>query len=569
MSPPPNTLSTTEDFPLPEALRKITGQITVPFGDAVIATPQAIIGCETCEELWTPFSPHNPMGVDGVEIFTNGSGSHHELRKLNLRLDYIKNATLKVGGVYLYANQKGNDGERVYYDGCAMIVVNGKLVAQGSQFSLDDVEVITATVDLDEVKTFRGALISLGYQGSRAAHYPRIFLDESLTTGLVESHITEEIQATILSPQEEIALGPACWLWDYLRRSGMIGFFLPLSGGVDSSATASLVCSMCHLVCKAVANGNQQVLKDVRRITGEAEYTPSSPQELAGRLFNTSYLGSVNSSADTRARSKNLAKEIGSYHVDLNIDAAVTGVLSIFTAFTGKEPKFKVHGGSSAENLALQNVQARLRMVVSYLFAGLLPWVRGRTSGGLLVLGSANVDESLRGYLTKYDCSSADLNPIGSISKGDLRDFIRFARKVFNLPTLDSVVAAPPTAELEPITESYTQTDEQDMGMTYEELGVYGRLRKISKCGPYTMFLKLNQMWKDKYTPTQVADKVKFFFRMYSINRHKTTVLTPSYHAESYSPDDNRFDLRQFLYNSLWPWQFKKIDQAVEQLSQK
>lgn len=34
--------------------------------------------------------------------------------------------------------------------------------------------------------------------------------------------------------------------------------------------------------------------------------------------------------------------------------------------------------------------------------------------GFLLVLGSANVDESLRGYLTKYDCSSADINPIGA-----------------------------------------------------------------------------------------------------------------------------------------------------------
>jgi len=34
-----------------------------------------------------------------------------------------------------------------------------------------------------------------------------------------------------------------------------------------------------------------------------------------------------------------------------------------------------------------------------------------------LVLSSANLDESLRGYFTKYDCSSADLNPIGSISK--------------------------------------------------------------------------------------------------------------------------------------------------------
>lgn len=60
-------------------------------------------------------------------------------------------------------------------------------------------------------------------------------------------------------------------------------------------------------------------------------------------------------------------------------------------------------------------------MVLAYFFAQLLPWVRGR-NGGLLVLGSANVDErlaynnlsqpsklmvpSLRGYLTKYDCSS-------------------------------------------------------------------------------------------------------------------------------------------------------------------
>ena len=60
-----------------------------------------------------------------------------------------------------------------------------------------------------------------------------------------------------------------------------------------------------------------------------------------------------------------------------------------------------------------------------------------------------------------------------------------------------------------------------------------------------------------------VADKVKFFFRMYSINRHKTTVLTPSYHAENYSPDDNRFDLRPFLYNSSWTWQFAKIDAAA------
>lgn len=57
--------------------------------------------------------------------------------------------------------------------------------------------------------------------------------------------------------------------------------------------------------------------------------------------------------------------------------------------------------------------------------------------------------------------------------------------------------------------------------------------------------------------------QVKHFFKYYAINRHKTTVLTPSYHAENYSPDDNRFDHRQFLYNFAWPWQFKRIDELV------
>lgn len=61
----------------------------------------------------------------------------------------------------------------------------------------------------------------------------------------------------------------------------------------------------------------------------------------------------------------------------------------------------------------------------------------------------------------------------------------------------------------------------------------------------------------------QVADKVKHFYRCYAINRHKMTILTPSCHAETYSPDDNRFDHRPFLYNHTWKWQFNAIDEQV------
>lgn len=52
--------------------------------------------------------------------------------------------------------------------------------------------------------------------------------------------------------------------------------------------------------------------------------------------------------------------------------------------------------------------------------------------------------------------------------------FILWASTNFALPILQSFIDAPPTAELEPITETYTQSDEADMGMSYNELSVFG-----------------------------------------------------------------------------------------------
>ncbi|KAJ7415033.1 putative glutamine-dependent nad(+) synthetase protein [Willisornis vidua] len=452
-----------EEYFLPRIIQEVTGQETVPFGDAVLATKDTCLGAEMCEELWTPNSPHIEMGLDGVEIFTNSSGSHHVLRKAHTRVDLVNSATAKNGGIYILANQKGCDGDRLYYDGCAMISMNGETVAQGSQFSLDDVEVLVATLDLEDVRSYRAEISSRNLAASKVNPYPRVKVNFSL------------------SCPDDVAV-PTC---------------VPI------------------------------------------QWRYHSPEE-----------------------------EI-SYHINLNIDVAVKAVVGIFSVVTGRTPRFSVHGGSSRESVALQNVQARIRMVLAYLFAQLSLWARG-LPGGLLVLGSANVDESLRGYLTKYDCSSADINPIGGISKTDLKNFIQYCIENFQLTALRSIMSAPPTAELEPLVDGQVaQTDEADMGMTYAELSIYGKLRKIGKAGPYSMFCKLINMWKEICTPREVASKVKHFFRMYSVNRHKMTTLTPSYHAENYSPDDNRFDLRPFLYNTTWSWQFRCIDKQVSKLEKK
>ncbi|GAA99384.1 uncharacterized protein L969DRAFT_93843 [Mixia osmundae IAM 14324] len=564
----------TEEHYLPRMIKAITEQTTVPFGDAVIATEDTALGVELCEELFTPNSPHIAMGLDGVEIFTNSSGSHHELRKLYRRIDVMKEATLKVGGIYLYANQQGCDGDRVYYDGCALIAINGQIVAQGSQFSLADVEVVTATLDLEDVRSHRNSS-SRSQQAAQAERYQRIQVATALSTtdsdALIDLEVSKPIEVRYHPPEEEIAMGPACWMWDYLRRSRTNGYFVPLSGGIDSCATSVITYSMCRLVAAEARSGNMQVIADARRIAGESPesmYVPIDANEFCGRIFHTCYMGTENSSRETRQRARELASAIGSYHVDLDMDIVITAVRDLFALVTNTRPKFKVHGGSSAENLALQNIQARLRMLLAYLFAQLLPWTRGLT-GALLVLGSANVDESLRGYLTKYDCSSADINPIGAISKTDLKRFIAYAATEFDLPVLNDFLNATPTAELEPITDTYVQADEADMGMTYDELSIFGRLRKIDKCGPYSMFTKLASQWSGILSPTEIAEKVKLFFIEYARNRHKMTTLTPSYHAEAYSPDDNRFDLRPFLYPSRFPFQFRQIDEKAASMPDK
>ena len=84
----------------------------------------------------------------------------------------------------------------------------------------------------------------------------------------------------------------------------------------------------------------------------------------------------------------------------------------------------------------------------------------------------------------------------------------------------------------------------------------------MEHCGPFSAFLKLRNRWRGReLTPSKratgsnapkthdekVAQKVKDFYFYNAINRHKMTTLTPSYHAENYSPDDNRYDLRPFL----------------------
>jgi NAD+ synthase (glutamine-hydrolysing) len=191
-------------------------QKQAPFGTMSIQCANgATIGCESCEELWTPQSQHINLSLSGVEIIGNGSGSHHELRKLNSRLELMISATRKCGGLYLYANQRGCDGGRLYFDGCAMIVCNGRVLAQAKQFDVHDVQTVVATVDLDDVRSYRASIPSFGIQSAQTRQNMGqhgfiscdIIADSRMSSDDVWPTLSEEIELKFHTPEEECCLG--------------------------------------------------------------------------------------------------------------------------------------------------------------------------------------------------------------------------------------------------------------------------------------------------------------------------------------------------------------------------
>ena len=121
------------------------------------------------------------------------------------------------------------------------------------------------------------------------------------------------------------------------------------------------------------------MLADIQRIVNDTSYVPTEPRELCSRVLYTCYMGTENSSTKTKQMAADLAQELGASASSMLIDTAVTAVLRIFTTVIGcNKLRYTAQGGEVRENLALQNVQARLRMVLAYLFAQLTLWASGK-----------------------------------------------------------------------------------------------------------------------------------------------------------------------------------------------
>lgn len=110
-------------------------------------------------------------------------------------------------------------------------------------------------------------------------------------------------------------------------------------------------------------------------------------------------------------------------------------------------------GDPDTKRLAEANVKVRLRMVTLYYIANRFHY---------LVVGTGNRSEISVGYFTKYGDGGVDILPLGNLLKSQVREL------AISLGIPAEIIEKPPSAGLWD-----GQTDEEEMGISYEELDRY------------------------------------------------------------------------------------------------
>ena len=199
------------------------------------------------------------------------------------------------------------------------------------------------------------------------------------------------------------------WLKEHLEKAKASGFVFGNSGGKD--------CALVSILCKMASDKTIGVIMPCQ---SKQNYTTDTQDALA-----------VSQQFDIQVR-----------RVDLTQTKK-----TLLNALTGQtNPDYTANG-------AFANINPRLRMTTLYTIA---------QTENCLVVGTGNRSEISLGYFTKWGDGGYDLNPIGDLTVREVYEFLAY----LNAPL--SIRTKKPSAGL-----WEGQTDEQELGVTYEEVDEY------------------------------------------------------------------------------------------------
>ncbi len=314
------------------------------------------IGLQICEDLWDKnysCDLAKELKESGAEIIINISASPYRVDKLLDRCELIQTKAKDNSIPYIYCNLVGAQDELIFDGQSLAYNENGQLIAQGKSFEEEIV--------------------------------------------MVDLSLNKPMNLKVLQREEKIYNALVLGIKDYFKKTNHSEAVIGLSGGIDSSLTASIAVD---------ALGKENV------------HGVSMPSKFS----------SQHSKDDAKLLSENLG-----------VDYRTISIESIVSSF---EQSLKASYNGSESGVAEENIQARARGSIIMALSNKFNW---------LVLSTGNKTELAMGYCTLYGDMNGGLAVISDLSKTDVYALSKWVNKNAGFERIPlSSIEKPPSAELRP-----------------------------------------------------------------------------------------------------------------------
>lgn len=397
------------------------------------------IGINVCEDIWYPTGPTMHQAQAGAEVIININASPYYAGRGGVRAEMLSTRAADNGLIVVYLNMVGGQDELIFDGGSMVFDEQGRLIARARQFCED-----LLLVDLDTASVFRSRLHDPRRRQQRLQATPEevpiIPVDTCpLSAPAVNNSVVLGAPQRIeprMEHLQEIYAALVLGTGDYVRKTGFKQVVIALSGGIDSTLTATIAVD---------AVGAENVL---------------------GILMPSGY-SSEGSKTDAIA----LAENLGIQYLTIPIEETFRASLKMLRPALGEGDL----------GLAAENLQSRIRGNIIMAISNKL---------GPLVLTTGNKSEMATGYSTLYGDMAGGFAVLKDVLKTLVYELCHYRNSIGEKAVIpQDIIDKPPSAELrpgqkdidslppynelDPILEAYVEDDR-----SFEELLAMGFERK-------------------------------------------------------------------------------------------
>ena len=199
-------------------------------------SPELVVACEICEDLWVPLPPSTYHAMAGATVICNPSASVETTTKESYRRSLVSNQSARLLAAYIYADAgEGESTQDVVYSGHHLICENGSVLAEAKRFTN---EIIYADIDVQKLAAERRKMTS--FPGGQTDDY----FEQEFSLEVKENKITRTFPKAPFVPDnqderdkrcDEILSLQSMGLKKRLEHTNCKHAVVGISGGLDST----------------------------------------------------------------------------------------------------------------------------------------------------------------------------------------------------------------------------------------------------------------------------------------------------------------------------------------------